>query len=121
MVPRVDFDIVDSILRVLEGWGLGNKGLYRKYRAYKKIIKIAKSYFGPGNPKKTIFAIFPYIFFTKKWAGNLGITSETTWESRVRRPFCTIRTKPKRVVLRREHPKVLVGLRSDLRISSETT
>ena len=25
-------------------------------------------------------------FFTKKWAGNLGISSETTWESRVRRP-----------------------------------
>ena len=29
--------------------------------------------------------IFPD-FFTKKWDGNLGITSETTWESRVRRP-----------------------------------
>ena len=30
MVPQVDFDIVRSILRVLEGWELGNKGLYRK-------------------------------------------------------------------------------------------
>ena len=35
--------------------------------------------------EKLIFTIFPE-FFTKKWAGNLGISSETTWESRVRRP-----------------------------------
>ncbi len=85
MIPQVDFDIVDSILRVLEGWELGNDGLYRKYWSYKKIIKISKFYFGPGNPKKPIFTIFPD-FFTKKWAGNLGISSETTWESRVKRP-----------------------------------
>ena len=32
----VAFDIVSSILKVLEGWELGNKALYRKYRAYKK-------------------------------------------------------------------------------------
>ena len=31
MIPQVDFDIVDSILRVLAGWELGNKGLYRKF------------------------------------------------------------------------------------------
>ena len=36
MVLRVDFDIVDSNLRVLEGWELGNKRLYMKYLAYKK-------------------------------------------------------------------------------------
>ena len=36
MIPWVDFDIADSILRVLEGWELGNKGLYKKYWSYKK-------------------------------------------------------------------------------------
>ena len=51
MVPQVDFDIVDSILRVLEGKELGNKGLYTKYWSYKKIINISKVYFGPGSPK----------------------------------------------------------------------
>ena len=51
MVPKVDFDIVDSIVRVLEGWELGNDGLYRKYWSYKKIIKKSKFYFGPGSPK----------------------------------------------------------------------
>ena len=34
----------------------------------------------------TIFYDEKNNFFTKKWAGNLGISSETTWESRVRRP-----------------------------------
>ena len=36
MSPQIDFDIADSILRVLEGWELGNKDLYKKYWAYKK-------------------------------------------------------------------------------------
>ena len=44
-----------------------------------------KILFWSRESKKTIFTIFPE-FFTKKWAGNLGISSETTWESRVRRP-----------------------------------
>ena len=51
MVPQVDFDIADLILRVLEGWELGNRGLYRKYWSYKKIMNISKFYFGPGSPK----------------------------------------------------------------------
>ena len=42
MIPQVDFDSVDSILRVLEGWELGNEGLYTKYQACKKIMKISK-------------------------------------------------------------------------------
>ena len=50
-VPRVDFDLAVLILRVLEAWELGKKGLYRKYWSYKKIMKISKFYFGPGSPK----------------------------------------------------------------------
>ena len=41
MDPPVDFDIADSILRVLEAWELGKGGLCRKYRSYKQIIKIS--------------------------------------------------------------------------------
>ena len=80
MVPRVDFDIVSSILRVLEGWELGNRGLYTKYCPYKKIVKVSKSDFGPGSPKKRFlrfFFDFPDFFYEKKvW--NTGISSETT-------------------------------------------
>ena len=55
MVPQVDFDIVSSILRVLEGWELGNEGLYTKYWSYKEIINISKIYFGPGSPKNDFY------------------------------------------------------------------
>ena len=41
VVPRVDFDIVG----VLEGWELGNKGLYTKYWSYKKKHKDFKMLF----------------------------------------------------------------------------
>ena len=44
MIPQVDFDIVSSICRVLEGWELGNKGLHTKYWSHTKIIKNAKFY-----------------------------------------------------------------------------
>ena len=40
-------------------------------------MKISKFYFGPGSPKNR-FLRFVRNFFTKKWAINLGITSETT-------------------------------------------
>ena len=63
MVPWVDFDIVEWILRVLEGWELGNKGSYRKYRSY-KITKISKFYFGPGV-RKTDFYDFSKKFHEK--------------------------------------------------------
>ena len=54
-------------------------------KSIEKIMKISKFYFGPGSPKNRFLRFF-WNFFTKKWAGNLGISSETTWESRVRRP-----------------------------------
>ena len=44
-----------------------------------------KILFWSRESEKPMFTNFPQ-FFTKKSAGNLGITSETTWESRVRRP-----------------------------------
>ena len=64
-------------LRVLKGCEIGNKGLYRKYRAYKKIIKISKFYFGPGSPKKRFLR-----FFQNFLRGKSGIRA-----SRVRRRF----------------------------------
>ena len=60
MVPQVDFDIVDSILRALEGEELRNDGLYMKYWSYIKIKKIQKfkEKIGPGSPNETMFSIF---------------------------------------------------------------
>ena len=85
MLPQVDFDTADSILRVLEGWELGNRGLYRKYRSYNKNHKNIKILFWSRESEKTIFTIFPEMFTRK--IGNTGISSETTetQESRVRR------------------------------------
>ena len=54
MVPQVDFDIADSILRVLEGWEAGNSGLYRKHQAYKKSQKIQNFILAPGVQKNDI-------------------------------------------------------------------
>ena len=71
MVPQVDFDIADSILRVLEGWELGNRGLYTKYRAYKKIIKNSKFYFGPGNQKKYFYDFSGFVTRKNPEYGNL--------------------------------------------------
>ena len=76
MVPWVDFDIVSSILRVLEGWEPGNKCLYRKYWSYKKIMKKTIFHFGPGNPKNG-FLRFSGIFYETRF-GNPGISSEMT-------------------------------------------
>ena len=64
MVPQVDFDIVSSILRVLEGWELGNRGLYRKYRAYKKSSKFQNFILVPGV-QKTDFYDFSGNFYEK--------------------------------------------------------
>ena len=81
MIPQVDFDIVSSILRVLEGWELGNEGLYRKYWSYKKIIKNSKFYFGPGNPK-TDFPDFSGFFYEKIWKIENRIFPEiATWSA----------------------------------------
>ena len=73
MVPQVDFDIVDSILLVLEGWELGNRGLYRKYRAYKKSSKFQNFILVPGV-RKTDFYDFPEIFTRK--IRDMGIDDE---------------------------------------------
>ena len=59
--------------------------VYIKITGHIKNDKISKFYFGPGSPKNRFLRFFRN-YFTKKWAGNLGISSETTWESRVRRP-----------------------------------
>ena len=92
MRPPVDFDLLDLILRVLEGWELGNKGLYRKHWSY---IKISKK-----KSKNLNFILVPGVqktdvpdlsnFFTKKTAGNSGISRETTQESRVRRKLLAV-------------------------------
>ena len=79
MIPQVDFDIVDSILKVLEGRELGNKGLYEKYWPYKNITKNSRFYFGSGVQKTDVYDFFE-IFYNKK----SGIR-----ESRVRRRFET--------------------------------
>ena len=53
VVPQVDLDIVNSVLKVLEGWELGNSGLHRKYWSYNKSC---------GSPKNRFlryFWIFP--------------------------------------------------------------
>ena len=81
---QVDFDIADSILKVLEGQELGNKGLYRKYRPYKEIINISKSYFGPRSPKKRFFGFFRN-FLREKSGIRESRVRRRFWESRVRR------------------------------------
>ena len=82
MGTPVDFDLAVLILRVLEGWELGNDGLYKKYWPYiKKIEKIQKFQnliLVPGIQKTDVYDFSG--FFYEEWAGNLGITSETTWE-----------------------------------------
>ena len=75
MIPQVDFDIVDSILKVLEGWELGNSGLYRKYQPYKMLKKSKKNeiLFWSWESKKPIFRIFLDFFYEEKGRklGNL--------------------------------------------------
>ena len=75
MVPRVDFDIVEWILKVLEGWELGNKGLYRKYQSYKKSYKFQNYILVPGVHKTDVYDFSG--FFTRK-IRNTGISNETT-------------------------------------------
>ena len=71
MVPRVDFDIVNSNLKVLERWELGNRALYRKYWPYKKIIKISKFYFGPGSPNNDFYDFSGFFYEKNREYGNL--------------------------------------------------
>ena len=55
MIPQVDFDIVDSILKVLEGWELGNEGFYRKDWPYKKSKKNQNLILVPGVQKTDFY------------------------------------------------------------------
>ena len=83
MGPPVDFDLAVLILKVLEAWELGNRGLYRKYRAYKKSLKFQNFILVPGV-RKNDFYDFSGIY---EKIGNVGISSDTTetQETRVRR------------------------------------
>ena len=77
MGTPVDFDLAVLILRVLEGWELGNKGLYRKYRAYKKSSKFQNFILVPGIQKNDVY----------DFSGNfLRKNGPEIWESRVKRP-----------------------------------
>ena len=64
MGTPVDFDLAVLILRVLEGWELGNRGLYRKYWAYKKSSKFQNFILVPGV-QKTVFYDFSGSFYEK--------------------------------------------------------
>ena len=90
MIPQVDFDIVDSILRVLEGWELGNKDLYRKYWSYIKKHKNFKILFWSREPKKMIFRIFPEIAI---WS-EIAIFPDFSRESIKKSKFSTIAIFP---------------------------
>ena len=75
MGPPVDYGLAILILRILEAWELGNKGLYRKYWAYKKSSKFQNLILVPGV-RKNDFYNFQEIFTRK--IGNTGFSSETT-------------------------------------------
>ena len=86
MGPPVDFDLAVLILRVLEAWELGNRGLYRKYRAYKKSSKFQNSILVPGI-QKTDFYDFSGNFYEKKSGIRESRVRRRFRESRVRRRF----------------------------------
>ena len=64
MGTPVDFDLAVLILRVLEAWELGNEGLYRNYRVYKKSSKVQNFILVPGV-RKTDFYDFSGNFYEK--------------------------------------------------------
>ena len=53
MVPQVDFDIVERILQVLEGWELGNRVCIGNTRHI--IIKNSKCILVPGIQKNDFY------------------------------------------------------------------
>ena len=77
MGTPVDFDLAVLILRVLEGWELGNRGLYTKYWSCKKTIKF-QNFILVSGVQKTDFYEFSVIFLRKN--------GPEIWESRVKRP-----------------------------------
>ena len=64
MGPLGDFGLAVLILKVLEAWELGNRGLYRKYQAYKKSKKNCNLILVPGV-RKTDFYDFSGNFYEK--------------------------------------------------------
>ena len=91
--PIFDHSLASGVVKPLV-WGVPMIEQSRFISTIKfwKNPTISDVYFGPGNPKKR-FLWFFHIFFHEKMgriSGNLewddlGISSETTWESRVRR------------------------------------
>ena len=67
MGTPVDFDLAVLILRVLESWELGNRGLYRKYWPYikNKTNEKKNNFILVPGVQKNGFPDFPTIF-TKK-------------------------------------------------------
>ena len=65
--------------------------VYIEITGYIKNHQNFKILFWSRETEKPIFTIFP-AFFTKNWAGNPGISSETTWGPRVRRPGASSET-----------------------------
>ena len=59
--------------------------VYIEITGYIKNHQNFKILFRSRESKKTMFMMFPD-FLCEKWAGNLGNSSETTWESQVKRP-----------------------------------
>ena len=90
MGPLGDFGLPVLILRVLEAWELGKGGLYRKYRSYKKLIKISSSYFGPGSPKNRFSGFFRNFYKQKSRIRNSRVRRRFR-KSRVSRRFLTPR------------------------------
>ena len=64
MGPPGDFDLAVLITRVLEAWELGNKGLYRKYRAYKKSSKFRNFILVPGVQKTDVYDFSGFFYET---------------------------------------------------------
>ena len=88
----LDFDLAVLILRVLEGWELGNSDFYRKY--FEKIQNIQNFILVPGVQKNDFYD-FSGIFTRKIW--NTGISSETTIPGISSEPTETLKLAPREV------------------------
>ena len=71
MVPRVDFDIADLVLKVLEGLEVGNRGLYRKYRPYKNHENFKILFLVPGVQKNDFYDFSGFFYEKIPEYGNL--------------------------------------------------
>ena len=71
MGPPGDFGLAVLILRVLEARELGNKGLYRKYWAYKKSSKFQNLILVPGVRKTDVYDFSGKFYEKNPEYGNL--------------------------------------------------